>query len=97
MVPLSIYQINNTIARDQEQALGPWAAQIREMQSLMEINMRRLRQHLGASGLVQTLSDAPPSRAAFVAKLTNLQEVKEAQKTHECKKERPNIRPFLRT
>ena len=90
-----MYQINNAIARDQEQALGPWAAQIREMQSLMEINMRRLRQHLGASGLVQTLSNVPPSRAAFVAKLTNLQEVKEAQKTHECTKGETEYKTFL--
>jgi tetratricopeptide (TPR) repeat protein len=90
-----MYQINNAMARGQEQALGPWAAQIREMQSLMEINMQRLRQHLGASGLVQTLSDAPPSRAAFVAKLTNLQEVKEAQKAHECTKGEPEYKTFL--
>jgi tetratricopeptide (TPR) repeat protein len=90
-----IYRITNAIARDQEQALGPWASQVREMQSLMEINMRRLRQYLGASGLVQTLSDAPPSRASFVAKLTNLKEVKEAEKTHGCKKGEAEYKTFL--
>jgi tetratricopeptide (TPR) repeat protein len=90
-----MYRITNALARDQEQAFGPWAAQIREMQSLMEINMRRLRQYLGASGLVQTLSDAPPSRASFVAKLTNLKEVKEAEKTHESKKGESEYKTFL--
>jgi tetratricopeptide (TPR) repeat protein len=90
-----MFRITNAIARGQEQAFGPWAAQIREMQSLMEINMRRLRQYLGASGLVQTLSDAPPSRATFVAKLTNLKEVKEAEKIHECKKGETEYKTFL--
>jgi tetratricopeptide (TPR) repeat protein len=90
-----MYHITNAMAHDQEQAFGPWASQIREMQSLMEINMQRLRQHLGASGLVQTLSDASPSRAAFVAKLTNLQEVKEAEKTHACTTGETEYKTFL--
>ena len=90
-----IHRIHNAIARDQEQAFGPWASQVREMQSLMEINMQRLRQYLGASGLVQTLSDAPPSRATFVAKLTNLKEVKEAQKAHESTKGETGYKTLL--
>jgi tetratricopeptide (TPR) repeat protein len=91
-----MYRIKNAMARDQEQAFGPWAAQIREMQTLMEINMRRLRQYLGASGLVQTLSDAPPSRATFVAKLTNLKEVKEAEKVHGRTKGRTEYTTFFK-
>jgi len=92
----NINRINNRIAHEQEQALGPWAPQLREMQSLMEINMRRLRQSLGASGLVQTLSDAPPSRAKFVARLTNLKEVKEAERVHGPKKGKAEYRAFLK-
>jgi tetratricopeptide (TPR) repeat protein len=92
----NIHRINNRIAHEQEQALGPWAPQLREMQSLMEINMRRLRQSLGASGLVQTLSDAPPSRAKFVARLTNLKEVKEAERVHGPKKGKAEYRAFLK-
>jgi predicted Zn-dependent protease len=92
----NIHRINNKMAREQEQALGPWASQLREMQSLMEINMRRLRQSLGASGLVQTLSDAPPSRAKFVAKLTNLKEVKEAEKVHGRKKGKTEYMALLK-
>jgi tetratricopeptide (TPR) repeat protein len=92
----NVHRINNEIAHEQEQSLGPWASQLREMQSLMEINMRRLRQSLGASGLLQTLSDAPPSRAKFVAKLTNLREVKEAEKVHERKKGKTEYMAFLK-
>lgn len=92
----NIHRINNNIAREQEQALGPWASQLREMQGLMQINMRRLRQSLGASGLVQTLSDAPPSRARFVAKLTNLKEVKEAEKVHGRKKGKAEYVAFVK-
>lgn len=92
----NIHRINNKIAREQEQALGPWASQLREMQGLMQINMRRLRQSLGASGLVQTLSYAPPSRARFVAKLTNLKEVKEAEKVHGRKKGKAEYVAFVK-
>ncbi len=67
-----LYQTNNKIARE------------REMQILRELNMQRIRRPLGDYGLVQTLGDVPPTRAAFVAKLTDLQEVKEAEKVHGC-------------
>lgn len=93
----NIHRINNRMAREQEQALAAWAPQLREMQALMEINMQRLRQSLGASGLLQTLSDAPPSRAKFVAKLTNLREVKEAEKVHGRKKGKAEYMAFLKT
>jgi tetratricopeptide (TPR) repeat protein len=66
------------------------------MQSLMQINMQRLRQSLGVSGLVQTPSDAPPSRAKFVAKLTNVKEVKEAERVHGRKKGKAEYRTFLK-
>jgi len=75
----TIHRINSKVAREQEQLMGPWASQLRATQGLMEMNMNRLRQQLGASGLVQTLSNAPPSRAGFVATLTRLEEVKAAE------------------
>lgn len=84
----NVLRINNRLAREQEQALGAWASQMRATQSMMELSMHRLRQSLGASGLVQTLSDAPVSRARFVAKLTQLKEVRAAAKLHGSKKAR---------
>jgi hypothetical protein len=91
----NILQINSRMAREQEQALGPWAGQMREMQSLMELNLQRLRQTLGSNGLVQTLSDLPPSRVPFVAGLTNLKEVKEASQGQELKKGKTEFITFL--
>jgi tetratricopeptide (TPR) repeat protein len=70
--------------REKEQSLGPWAAQLRETESMMRVmrhrlrQCHRLRQSLGASGLVQTISDIPPSRADLVADFTNLKEVRGA-------------------
>ncbi len=90
-----VHQINSRIAREKEQALGAFAEQMRNMQSLMTANMNRLRQQLGASGLVQTLSNAPPTRAQFVAKLTALKEVQEAKKTNGIKKERERYLQFV--
>jgi predicted Zn-dependent protease len=75
----NIHRLNNVLAREQELALGTFAQQMQAMQGLMEINMQRMRQSLGASGLVQTLSDAPPSRAGFVRTLVNLKEVQVAR------------------
>ena len=76
----NVHRLSSRLAREQEQLMGPWADQMRSMQGLMELNMTRLRQHLGASGLVQTISNVPPSRSRFVAKLARLEEVKAAEK-----------------
>jgi tetratricopeptide (TPR) repeat protein len=67
---------------------------MRDMQHLMEMNMRRMKQQLGASGLVQTPSSAPPSRAEFVSKLTRLEEVKQAASGRADRGEKP-FRDFL--
>ncbi|RPI78122.1 MAG: hypothetical protein EHM45_06630 [Desulfobacteraceae bacterium] len=90
-----IHQINSRMAREHEQALGPWAAQMRDMQSLMELNLQRLRQTLGSNGLVQTLSDVPPSRAPFVAGLTNLKEVHDAVQGRTLKIGKAEFTAFL--
>ena len=45
----NLYRVKSRILKDQEGALGPWAAQIRQTQSLMQMNMNRMRQSLGAS------------------------------------------------
>jgi hypothetical protein len=92
----NVQQVNSRLAREKEALMGgAWGRQMRDMQRLMEINMRRMRQQLGASGLIQTPSSAPPSRADFVARLTRLEEVRKAaeNKTPE-KGERP-FRDFL--
>jgi len=74
-----VLRINNDLARQQDQALGGMASQIRAMQGLMEIQMQRMRQTLGSSGLVQTPMDVPESRARFSGKLIKLEEVRKAQ------------------
>jgi len=91
-----VHRINSRLAREQEQALGQWASQLRETQSLMEMSMQRMRQSLGTSGLVQTISDAPPTRSQFVAQLTNMQEVKEAEKVHGRDKRESEYHQFLK-
>jgi len=91
----TIHRMNSKVAREQEQLMGPWASQLKATQSLMEMNMIRLRQQLGASGLVQTLSNAPPSRAGFVATLTRLEEVKAAEKSGKKIKGEKTYREFI--
>jgi tetratricopeptide (TPR) repeat protein len=92
----AVLQINSRLAREREQALGPWAAQMRDMQSLMELNLQRMRQTLGSNGLVQTLSDVPPSRIQFVAGLMNLKEVQEAIQGRALKNGRSEFTAFLK-
>jgi tetratricopeptide (TPR) repeat protein len=75
----NVTRVNSRLAQEREALMGgAWGQQMRDMQRLMEMNMQRMRQQLGASGLVQTPSGAPPSRAEFVSKLTRLQEVRQA-------------------
>ena len=90
-----IHRLNNRFARQQQLALGDFARQMQTMQGLMEINMQRLRQSLGASGLVQTLSDAPPSRAGFLKSLVGLKEVQAAAKQHKQDKGTSPYRAFV--
>ncbi len=92
----SVQRINSKIAREREQIMGPWAGQMRSMQGLMDMNMNRLRQHLGASGLVQTLSSVPPSRSEFIAKLTGLAEVRAAEKSSKKIRGEKSYRAFVR-
>jgi tetratricopeptide (TPR) repeat protein len=89
------YLIHSEQIRKQDQSIGMWASQMREMQTLMELNMNRLRQSLGASGLIQTPGDLYPTRAQFVAELTNLKEVRDAQKIHGSKKGKREYMSFL--
>lgn len=89
------YLIHSEQVREQDQAMGMWASQVREMQALMELNMNRIRQSLGASGLVQTPGGMYPARSQFVAELTNLKEVRDAQKIHGRKKGKTEYMSFL--
>ena len=91
----NLYRVKNSILKEQENALGPWAAQIRQTQSLMQMNMNRMRASLGASALVQTRSDVPPTRADFVAKMTKLKEVQEAVKKNKPSVGQKNYLTFL--
>lgn len=75
----NIRRLKSKQAREKEKALGPFAAQMRESESMMRMMRSRMQQSLGASGLVQTISDAPPSRSQLVADFVNLKEVREAQ------------------
>ena len=91
----NLYQVKSSILKEQEDALGPWADQLRQTQKLMQLNMNRIQQSLGTSGLVQTRSDVPPTRAEFVSKMTNLKEVKEAEKKTSPTKAQKHYQTFL--
>jgi tetratricopeptide (TPR) repeat protein len=91
----NVVRINTMLAKEKELAMGAWASQIRTMENLMELNLQRLRQSLGATGLVQTLSEAPAARATFVSKLVKLKEVQEAQKAHGKKKAKQPYMSFI--
>jgi len=91
----NLYRIKSSMLKNEEAALGPWSAQIRQMQSLMQMNMNRMKASLGTSGLVQTKSDVPPTRAEFVATLTSLNEVREAEKKQKPSKGQKSYQTFL--
>jgi tetratricopeptide (TPR) repeat protein len=91
----NLYQVKSSILKEQGDALGPWADQLRQTQRLMQMNMNRMQQSLGASGLVQTRSDIPPTRAEFVSKMTNLKEVQEAEKKKKPTKGQKGYQTFL--
>jgi len=69
-------------AKERERMLGPMAQQLSQMNTMMEMNMQRMRQSLGGSGLVQTIGVVPQARAEFAARLTGMKEVKEATAAH---------------
>jgi len=77
-----VARIQNDQAKERERMLGPMAQQLSQMNTMMEMNMQRMRQSMGASGLMQTLGIVPQARAEFVGKLTGMQEVKEATAKH---------------
>jgi len=91
----NILRINNALSKKQALAMGDFAQQMQAMQGLMETNMQRMRQSLGASGLVQTLSDAPPSRAGFVRTLVNLKEVQAASEKQKQDKGKTSYMVFV--
>jgi hypothetical protein len=88
----NILRINNVLAKERELAMGGFGQQMQAMQGLMEIQMQRARQSLGASGLVQTLSDIPTSRARFVETLTDLKEIQAARQNHQASK---RMKPYM--
>ncbi|MFH1985657.1 MAG: hypothetical protein ABIL58_27810 [Pseudomonadota bacterium] len=90
-----IWRINNDMARENERVMGAFAEQMRAMQGLMQANMARMQQQLGATGLVQTLSEAPESKAAFVSDLTRMKEVTDAQAAAGKDKAAAPYRAFL--
>ncbi|MDX2452112.1 hypothetical protein [Desulfosarcina sp.] len=74
----NIQRLDHDWLKQEQQAMGAFAEQIRAQQRLIESNLQNLRQQMGDTGLVQTPSYVQPSKAQFVAGLTNMQEVKEA-------------------
>lgn len=90
-----LYRVKSDLIKKKEAGMGEFAAQLRQTQALMEIHTYRMRQSLGASGLVQTRSDIPPTRAEFAKSLVNLKEVKTAQKVHKPSKYRKPYMAFL--
>lgn len=74
--------MQNQQAKERERMLGPMAQQLSQMNTMMEMNMQRMRQSMGVSGLVQTIGVVPHARSEFVSKLTGMKEVKEATAEH---------------
>ena len=87
-----IYRIKSDLIKRQDAGMGGLMTQLRQTQSMMKVQMNRMSQSLGKSGLVQTRSDVPPTRAEFVNTLVNLKEVKAAQKQHKASKHR---KPYI--
>ena len=92
-----IYTIKSSFLKQQNAQMGGFATQLRQTQSMMQVQMDRVNQSLGKSGLVQTISDIPPTRAKFVSTLVNLKEVKEAQKKHKSSKHTKEYMHFLQS
>jgi tetratricopeptide (TPR) repeat protein len=90
-----LHRIAAGLAKDQEANLGAMAEQMRAMQQMMEVQMRRMRESLGGTALVQTIPTAPPTRSRFVATLTNLEEVRAAAKAHGAEKKEKEYLSFL--
>ena len=90
-----VARIQNDQARERERLLGPMAQQLSQMQTMMDMNMQRMRQSLGGSGLVQTLGVVPHARAEFVGKLTGMQEVRDAESKHGADKAAAPFQAFI--
>ena len=74
----NIQRLDHDLLKQEQQAMGAFGEQIRAQQRLIDSNLQNLRQQMGETGLVQTPSHVQPSKAQFVAGLTNMKEVKEA-------------------
>lgn len=74
----NVQRLHHSILKQEQQAMGAMAEQLRAHQSLMESTLKQMHQQLGDTGLIQTPSHSKASRARFVAGLTQLKEVKAA-------------------
>ncbi|UCG78480.1 MAG: M48 family metalloprotease [Nitrospirota bacterium] len=92
----NVHKIKSDRAREKEKAMGPWAAQMRQSESMMRMMSARMRQSLGASGLVQTISDSPPSRPGLMKDLVNLKEVHDVQPSGKGNKGIQEYQGFLK-
>jgi tetratricopeptide (TPR) repeat protein len=91
----NLYRLKSEMIQERDRAMGQFAEQMRQMQGLMQINMQRMRQSLGATGLVQTRNDINPTRAEFVGTLVSLQEVQNAVAARKPTKGVAPYRKFL--
>ena len=72
-------EAKNRMLRQQEQDMGMFAEQLRLTQQMMRQSMQQAREAMGETSLIRTLGDAPPGRDEFVASLTAMKEVRDAQ------------------
>jgi len=91
-----IARLHSEQAKAREQTLGAMAQQLSQMQTMVDMNMQRMRQALGGSGLVQTMATVPQARAEFVGKLTGMQEVRSAVAEHGSEKAAESYQAFIR-
>jgi predicted Zn-dependent protease len=92
----NVQKIRSAHARQREQAMGQFGSQVREMESMMRLMMPRLRQSMGQTGLIQTISEAPVARADLVGSFTGLKEVKAAAKGKKPRKGTKSYLSFLK-
>jgi predicted Zn-dependent protease len=89
-------EAKNRMLRQQEQDMGMFAEQLRLTQQMMRQSLQQAREAMGETSLIRTLGDAPPGRDDFVASLTAMKEVRDAQSGQKGAKGDKEYRAFIK-
>jgi predicted Zn-dependent protease len=88
-------EAKNRLLRQQEKDMGMLAEQLRLTQQMMRQSLQQAREAMGETSLIRTLGDASPGRDDFVASLTGMKEVRDAQAGHKGTKGDKEFRTFI--